>query len=503
MSPPKNKQVEQKTIGDAISERLQAAGNYDPNNETRPAAILWPDEKEEWKTVISYFRSKIPHLLTFGEYDPAQKKGPAIWLKCAVEGELKRNSSQDAPPVIYMPGISRHKLRDVEKCPDLLKPLVELQYRGKYWTQKNCRDWTVYAFLKSSNGGLNLDVSDDSQTKEAINNALLEVLETPVENLTGRRLEAHDFHNLLSTDSRRALLSWINNPDKFKKRQTENKWEAFRETVRSEYNIDPEKDGFYEAAKKLGQQKGNWKEVWKRFREAPENFAKIPEKLRQAQPDEQTERVNDSREVKTSGIPGWPQVNERLENEIKTALQNLEKENFDHACDVIEQLEQKHSNRRNSVWSKLGLTPFADLLLPLSFIAENCERELRDSSFKDFADDYTEFGWKMDRAVIETLDAIYGHTELSDLTVHLLRRFYGTWVRNNAEKFQQLTKEEGYPEITLSDNDRGTDGTAFLFVDARPLPQAPNLLNLQLRRTVQIIATLRIFIQQLMSQAQN
>ena len=31
--------------------------------------------------------------------------------------------------------------------PDPLKPLVELQYRGVCWTQRNGRDWAVEAFL--------------------------------------------------------------------------------------------------------------------------------------------------------------------------------------------------------------------------------------------------------------------------------------------------------------------------------------------------------------------
>ena len=45
-------------------------------------------------------------------------------------------------------------LRAVEECPDAIKPLVELQYRGAVSTQKNGKDWTVRAFLVSDDGGL-------------------------------------------------------------------------------------------------------------------------------------------------------------------------------------------------------------------------------------------------------------------------------------------------------------------------------------------------------------
>ena len=42
-------------------------------------------------------------------------------------------------PVIYLPGVSRQDLRAVETCPDHLKPIVELQYRGVIWSQINAR----------------------------------------------------------------------------------------------------------------------------------------------------------------------------------------------------------------------------------------------------------------------------------------------------------------------------------------------------------------------------
>ena len=107
----------------------------------------------------------MPELLTLGDYGAEKRTGPAIWLRCVIEPAVRAEKFPDfawptsAVPVIYMPGVSRQTLRAVEECSDALKPLVELQYRGTVWTQKNGKDWTVRAFLVSDDGGLGLDVA--------------------------------------------------------------------------------------------------------------------------------------------------------------------------------------------------------------------------------------------------------------------------------------------------------------------------------------------------------
>ena len=86
--------------------------------------------------VVEQLRGLMPELLTLGEYDPATRTGPAIWLRCVIEPAVRAEKFPDLAwpdgtvPVIYMPGVSRQTLRAVEECPDALKPLVELQYRG-------------------------------------------------------------------------------------------------------------------------------------------------------------------------------------------------------------------------------------------------------------------------------------------------------------------------------------------------------------------------------------
>ena len=117
-----------------------------------------------------------------------------------------------APPIIYLPGVARQDLRAGEECPDGLKPLVELLFRGALWRQPNGIDWTVNAFL-TSRKTLGLDVAGDRATSEALLRALAEVALTPVAQLQGRRLEAEDFDRMLAGDVIRDLLRWMGDPD--------------------------------------------------------------------------------------------------------------------------------------------------------------------------------------------------------------------------------------------------------------------------------------------------
>ena len=97
--------------------------------------------------------------MVLGDYAPEQRTGPAIWLRCALVGHIDTTLLPEGKtPILYLPGVSRQDLRAVESCPDHLKPLAELQYRGVIWSQINAKDWTILAYLKSDQGGLGLDV---------------------------------------------------------------------------------------------------------------------------------------------------------------------------------------------------------------------------------------------------------------------------------------------------------------------------------------------------------
>jgi hypothetical protein len=153
------------SVFDALLASLQAAASFNRDDAVPPAAILWPDEKREWERLAPRLRLVLPQFLTFGPYDRASRSGPAIWLRCVLAGKFPELAwAPDTVPIIYLPGVSRATLRATEECPQELKPLAELQYRGVFWSQVNGKDWTVTAFLQTNQGGLQLKITRDNAT---------------------------------------------------------------------------------------------------------------------------------------------------------------------------------------------------------------------------------------------------------------------------------------------------------------------------------------------------
>ena len=184
-----------------------------PTGQAKPVAILWTDPKAEWRALLPTALGRIPELLALGEYRPDHRTGPAIWLRCVVDHALDAPGlPPDSTPIIYLPGVERGQLRAGEDCPDELKPLVELMYRGALWHNPKGRDWTVAAFLGSSKGP-DLDIAPDHGTIAALLGALDQVALTSVEQLRGRRLDAADFHQLAGVDLMRDILRWMADPE--------------------------------------------------------------------------------------------------------------------------------------------------------------------------------------------------------------------------------------------------------------------------------------------------
>ena len=155
MTPASTKPTE--SFLDALVTALERAGRYNRNDQSPPAAVLWPDKERQWEPLLSQLRSKLP-LITVGPYEPALRQGPAYWVRCMLNGTLGDGwLPEGVTPIVYLPGVSKQEIRAVESCPKPLQPLAELQYRGLIWTQKNGRDWTVQAFLQSEDGGLGID----------------------------------------------------------------------------------------------------------------------------------------------------------------------------------------------------------------------------------------------------------------------------------------------------------------------------------------------------------
>jgi len=241
-----------------LTKSVRSAAVYNPEIQVAPACILWPDKDRQWEAVMPRLRHELPELLILGDYNPEERTGPAIWLRCVIAGSIQDGILPEGrTPIFYLPGVSRQELRAVESCSDLLKPLAELQYRGTIWSQANAKDWTILAFLKSDQGGLGLDVAQDTPTKKALQLSLFRLLDEDTELLEGKHLDSDYFNTLLTGgDPVRELLLWLDQGDAFRDARGEAEWQAFVEICKSRWAFDPANDGILTGAARLAVHEG-------------------------------------------------------------------------------------------------------------------------------------------------------------------------------------------------------------------------------------------------------
>jgi len=459
-----------KTVFDAIVESLRESAAFNSNDTSKPAAILWTDKDSQWMSLSDKLRTAIPEFLTFGSYEADKKTGPGIWIRCMVAralGEVDWN--EDQVPIIYMPGVSRQELRAVEDCPEHLKSVVEIQYRGVFWTQKNARDWTICAFLQSKDGGLELDVAHDNNTKEAMKKALVKLAETPISRLQGRRLEADDFYALIQPDPVRDILLWMNDPKGMKSLWGKTSFDAFVNRCREKYGLHPVKDGELVAAEKMGLRGGNWSVVWDRFAEAPQNYPNIPDLLRRAKPD------------MFSSESSWPQNNDAQEGTLRNELLSCAELNPAEAAKKVILLESNHRHRRNWVWAKLGQAPLSFAIQHLNELALLTSTPLPSSSLEAMIEAYVETGYKVDLAALQAM-ASCSESEPRDFSAVIcaVRSLYQSYLDEHARIFQKLIQGKDIETVGPQVDVGGSDGECVVFADGLRFDIAQSL-STQLR----------------------
>ena len=445
------------TFVEALAASLKGAAAHNPDDADKPAAVLWSDPDSQWRNVISPLRRLLPQLLQLGEYEPDDLTGPSIWLRCAVDGTLTPTVvPSDSTPIIYLPRVGRQELGAAETCPDNLKPLVELQYRGACWTQKNGKDWTVEAFLVSRDGGLGLDVARDAATRRAMQRAVGELATANVAALTGRRLEAEDFDRLFSDDLTRDVLVWLGDADAASSSWDSARVTAFAERCKADLGFDPEKDGEISAAQLLGRREGAWKPVWRRFAESPVLYPKIPELLRNAMPD------NLFAEPRSS----WPQNNEDAETNLRKGLLEMEGLAPKAARASVTALEKEHGARRDWVWATLDQAPLAQSLEHLTALAKSTSRELGGASVAELADLYANGAWQADAAALASMAAARSSADTRAVR-GALRAIYRPWLESAAVRLQELADSDPLPTHDRRSQDDAPigKGVAVMFTD--------------------------------------
>ena len=423
------------TVVEALVYSLESAARFNPDDVVHPCVVLWTDHDIQWQLLIPQLRRQLPQLLTFGEYQPNQRTGPAIWLRSVVDRSLPDvEIAEGTTPIVYLPEVSRQELRAVQECRDSLKPLVELQYRGICWTQKNGKDWTVEAFLVSEEGGIGLDVARDATTRGAMLRALAELATTSVHRLKGKHLEAEDFDKLFSDDPAKDLLLWLSEPETIKSGWNEGKWSAFKSRCKADFKFDPQKDGELVGAELLVKREGPWDAVWDRFAESPALYPGLPDLLRKAMP-VQPDLLDPA---------PWPQNNEKEEVTLRQALLGLENSTPANARGRVRELEKVNGPRREWVWAKLGQAPLAMALAQLAALAERTATKLGGASTADMAKLYVDAAWEVDAAALSAMATVKSTADAQAIG-KALGVIYRPWLESAAEHLQELAEKEPLP----------------------------------------------------------
>ena len=410
---------------DRLVARLAAARDHNANAHVAPAALLWPDEGRQWLSVVDRIASRLP-IVSLGDYSPDRRSGPGYWIRCVVAGTVDAGV-HDGVPIVYLPGVSRTALRAVDTCPAALAPIAELQYRSQWFSHPNNRDWSARALLSHPERGLGLHVADDTETGDALLLALDRLLDEPVDRLAKLLLDADFFHDLINPDPVRSLLGWLDEPTGFRPRLDEAQWSAFVQQCKADYGFDPNLEGEVTAARKLGQRKGVWAQVWKRYVDTPDRYPGVAEQLRKARPDE---LIVEDRDV-------WPQDNEMAEDQLRNLLRDFEALTADGARKEAAQLNVEHAWRRGTVWADLDLAPLAFALEQLAALAQATAQPLASGDLATMIADYAERGWRADAAVLRSLAAARSTHDKAAVGA-AVAAMYRPWVDGGAHALQSL-----------------------------------------------------------------
>jgi hypothetical protein len=418
------------TLADAVLESLARLVST-PDGEVPPAAILWPDAEGQWKSLVALLRGRVPHLYELGTFAPDDRVGPAIWLVCAVARTLPDHSPPAGTvPILYLPGVARQELRAGADCPMLHQPLVELQYRGKVWHQRNGRDWTIEAFLTSKDA-LDLDVARDAASQQAMLRAIDRLADEPVAALTGRRLDVGFFESLSVSDIEREILAWMADADEYRKTKKADAaaFETFVGKMTREYGVDPTKQSPADAAKCLARGETAWDPIWRRYADAPQAYPKM-QVLMAAVPEQ---------EFSIQCLDRSPRSNLQSESTLRADLGKLLSVPHAEACAAVTKLDREHRERLGRPWATLGESLLAEVLVPLAKLASAATSPLGGPDVATIARAYAKDGWDVDRQAMRAL-ALAQHSADADLVGQVVRAVYLPWLDKTAAHFQSVSQ---------------------------------------------------------------
>lgn len=445
---------------DILVEALTSAASWNPAAEAAPEAVLWCDPGKEFASLMPALRGKLPHLLTFGEYDPSTLTGPAFWLRVAVTRRVPEATwPAGTVPIIWLPGVGRETLRGAEDCPTLLQPLVWLSVAGTFFGHVNGKDWTLRGFLAAERGRVKLDIPDDGATRAALGLAAPRLCSMALTEIRGRRWDVAAIHALLAPDLPADTLDWIeggvtgaSDPGRF---------EAFATQAARELAFDPRKLSAQDAVRRLAARQGRWAEVWQRFTAAAGDG--YPETIRLLWAEKPQDLLTDP--------APYPKLNAEGENQLRAALMGLVELSPADAKAKVQKLEDQHAARRGTVWARRGEAPLAMALRHLTKLATIPALPTQEASL--LANAYAETGWQADWAAIEALAATPREIDREPVAA-ALNAIYAPWADDGAIALQELAREGRLPWPKPV----GTSASTVVFVDGLRFDLARALVDL-------------------------
>jgi hypothetical protein len=473
---------EVRSLLDALKQSL-AASTRAAEGTAQPVALLWTDTEGQWLPLAESLRAALPNFYTLGRFDREARTGPAIWLRCIVDRTVPEAPPTGETPVLYLPRVNRQDLRAAGDCPPSLQPLVELQYRGRAWYQpKSGNDWTVRSFLVSDEG-LGLDVASDRRTEEAFLRALPLLAQADTRTLKGRRLDSDDFDKLSVQDPVRDLLLWLNNPETFESSAKGARWESFRNLCQSEFGFDPDRIPAAEVAGLLLRAEMRLDRVWNRFSEAPQIYPGVARLLR--------EPTGAGQGLLTLDPSRDPSINEREEAELRRDLDAAAQLPHSAACARVLELEARHAVRRDWVWARTDLSPWALALRPLARLAQTARKPVDGATLSAAAASYADSGWECDSGAME---AMARARNAADATVlgKVVRSLYEPWLDSSARHFQSLVAREPGEARKAVGRSTAEKDTCLMFVDGLRFDLAGKLAARLEARSLRVVMTHRL-----------
>jgi hypothetical protein len=445
--------LDRQTVRDRLITAIREAATYNQHLFAPPKVILWTDGDWLWESVAKSMLSVMPELLILQDTSGGDRIGPATRLRYQLDrlGERQR-------PILYLPGISRAMFRGAAGFPANAKHLYAMQFQGCFWQQANHKDWTPSAFLSSADGGLGLDLARDQATLQALADQLGNVLDCPVPDLRGRRLEASDFNTISAADPVKLLLQWMSSPDQTKQRMPDADYKAFTAVCKAQFRLDPDKDGVITAAEKLATEDSEWGKAWERYCEAPSSYPGIMDALGLVKPKNtglfDTATTNDR----------LPQANKANEDALRTALAALAGIERNAATKQLQKLCEQHRVRAESVWSRLGEAPLAAAAAHLGDMAKGIDAGLVGADWTTLAKSFADTGWRIDHEALQAVAAVRDAADLQAVTV-ALQAVYRPWLEALAERTAEMAATYPCSKPADAPEHRPTVGTVILFVD--------------------------------------